>query len=288
MTGYGKAEIEFADKKITAEIKSLNSKQMDLSARLPYSYRSKEIELRNIVAQKLLRGKVDFNINVEQQGQTTLSQQINTEILLDYHRQICQISEQSGIPLPHNWFETLLRMPDVLKTTPTEADEQEINAVVNVLNQAIDNLITFRKQEGASLHKMFVQKVERIGSLLEEVEKYEKERVEKIRSRIEENLQTLAEKVEIDRNRLEQEMIFYIEKLDVNEEKVRLRNHLRYFIETMESEEGPGKKLGFIAQEMGREINTLGSKSNHSEMQKIVVMMKDELEQIKEQVLNVL
>lgn len=288
MTGYGKAEIEFADKKITAELKSLNSKQMDMSARIPYSYRSREIELRNIVAQKLLRGKVDLSISVEQQGQSSMGQQINTEVLLEYYRQINQISEQSGIPLPASWFDTLLRMPDVLKSTPTEAEDDEITAVMSVLKEAIDHLIAFRKQEGLSLHNMFVQKVARIGMLLEEVEKYEKERVEKIRSRIEENLQALSEKMEIDHNRLEQEMIFYIEKLDVNEEKVRLRNHLRYFMETLEGEEGQGKKLGFIAQEMGREINTLGSKSNHSEMQKIVVMMKDELEQIKEQVLNVL
>lgn len=288
MTGYGKAENEYADKKIVVEIKSLNSKQIDLSTRISSVYKSKEIELRNIVTQQLLRGKIDLTINVERKGQNITGQQINTEVLKGYVQQINTIAEQTGIKQPDNWFELLLTLPDVLKPVISEADEQEYSIAALTLQQAIDHLTEFRKQEGRSLDTMFRQKIANISALLKEVEKYEKERVSKIRERIEENLKTLSEKVDIDHNRLEQEMIYYIEKLDVNEEKVRLRNHLSYFIETLEQEEGAGKKLGFIAQEMGREINTLGSKSDHSEMQKIVVMMKDELEQIKEQVLNVL
>ena len=288
MTGYGKAEKEFADKKITVEVKSLNSKQLDLSARIAGAYRSNEIELRNRVAQRLLRGKVDVNVSVEQQGLTSGGQPINVDVLGNYMEQICRIAEAKHIPLPANWFEILLRLPDVLKTTAVEAEEGEYEALYAALDEALDRMVEFRLQEGASLDKMFRAKIERITQLLAEVECYENERVEKIRTRMEDNLQALAEKVEIDRNRLEQEMIYYIEKLDINEEKVRLRNHLRYFLETLDSGEGVGKKLGFIAQEMGREINTLGSKSNHSEMQIIVVKMKDELEKIKEQVLNIL
>lgn len=288
MTGYGKAEKEFADKKITVEVKSLNSKQLDMSARISGMYRSREIEIRNRVAQRLQRGKVDLSIAVEQQGQTSGAQPINMDVLGGYMEQICQIAEAKKLPLPTNWFELLLRLPDVLKTTSVEVEEEEYGALYAAVDEALARIEEFRLQEGASLEQMFRNKIARITELLEEVETYEGERVEKIRTRMEENLQALAEKVEIDRNRLEQEMIYYIEKLDINEEKVRLRNHLRYFLETLETGEGVGKKMGFIAQEMGREINTLGSKSNHSEMQIIVVKMKDELEQIKEQVLNVL
>lgn len=288
MTGYGKAEKEFADKKITIELKSLNSKQLDLSARIPGVYRSREIELRNRVGQRLLRGKVDLSVSVEQQGLTSGGQQINMEVLGGYMDQIYHIAETKKLPLPTNWFDVLLRLPDVLKTATVETEEDEYAALFDTLDEAIERMLEFRVQEGVSLDRMFRAKIARISELLEQVEGYEAERIEKIRTRMEDNLQALSEKVEIDRNRLEQEMIYYIEKLDINEEKVRLRNHLRYFLETLESGEGVGKKLGFIAQEMGREINTLGSKSNHSEMQIIVVKMKDELEQIKEQVLNVL
>lgn len=288
MTGYGKAEKEFADKKITVELKSLNSKQMDLSARIVGIYRSKEIELRNKVAQRLLRGKVDLTISVEQQGLMATGQPINVEVLGAYMEQIKNIAEEKKIPLPANWFELLLRLPDVLKTTTVEPQEEEYAAVSETVEMALNEIEKFRLQEGKALDVMFRAKIERIAELLKEVEGYENERIERIRARMEENLQALSDKVEIDSNRLEQEMIYYIEKLDINEEKVRLRNHLRYFLETLDAGDGVGKKLGFIAQEMGREINTMGSKSNHSEMQIIVVKMKDELEQIKEQVLNVL
>lgn len=288
MTGYGKAEKEFADKKITVELKSLNSKQMDLSARIVGIYRSKEIELRNKVAQCLLRGKVDLTISVEQQSGMTAGQPINVDVLSSYMEQITRIADDKKIPLPSNWFEVLLRLPDVLKTSTVEPQEEEYQAVYEAVEMALNEINSFRLQEGKSLDRMFREKIMRIEQLLKEVEEYENERIERIRTRMEDNLQVLAEKVDIDRNRLEQEMIYYIEKLDINEEKLRLRNHLNYFLETLDTGDGVGKKLGFIAQEMGREINTLGSKSNHSEMQIIVVKMKDELEQIKEQVLNVL
>jgi uncharacterized protein (TIGR00255 family) len=288
MTGYGKAEKEFADKKITVELKSLNSKQMDLSARIVGIYRSKEIELRNKVAQCLLRGKVDLTISVEQQSGMTAGQPINVDVLSGYMEQITRIADDKKIPLPSNWFEVLLRLPDVLKTSTVEPQEEEYQAVYEAVEMALNEINSFRLQEGKSLDRMFSEKIMRIEQLLKEVEEYENERIERIRTRMEDNLQVLAEKVDIDRNRLEQEMIYYIEKLDINEEKLRLRNHLNYFLETLDTGDGVGKKLGFIAQEMGREINTLGSKSNHSEMQIIVVKMKDELEQIKEQVLNVL
>ena len=288
MTGYGKAEKEFADKKITVELKSLNSKQMDLSARIVGIYRSKEIELRNKVAQCLLRGKVDLTISVEQQSGMTAGQPINVDVLSGYMEQITRIADDKKIPLPSNWFEVLLRLPDVLKTSTVEPQEEEYQAVYEAVEMALNEINSFRLQEGKSLDRMFREKIMRIEQLLKEVEEYENERIERIRTRMEDNLQVLAEKVDIDRNRLEQEMIYYIEKLDINEEKLRLRNHLNYFLKTLDTGDGVGKKLGFIAQEMGREINTLGSKSNHSEMQIIVVKMKDELEQIKEQVLNVL
>lgn len=287
MTGFGKATCNYKNKKIVIEIKSLNSKQLDISTRIVGLYREKDIEIRNLIAQNLERGKIDLSLYIEDNNSQTTTF-LNQNIISNYKEQIENTCNTLNIPVPANLMEIILRLPDSLKTESTILEEEEWNAVKELLQEAFSQINIFRKQEGLSLQNMFVSKIDNIKKLLDEVEYYEKERVEKIRVRLEENLKSIEDKISIDRNRLEQEMIYYIEKLDVNEEKVRLRNHMNYFIETMQIDEAPGKKLGFIAQEMGREINTLGSKSNHSEMQILVVKMKDELEQIKEQVLNVL
>ena len=288
MTGYGKATAELSDKKINVEIKSLNSKAMDLSTRIAPLYREKEIEIRNEIAKALERGKVDFSLWIDKKDACELITPINQDAVVAYYERIRTISETTGIPAPEDWFSTLLRMPDVMtKNDIQELSEEEWKAVHATVLQAIQNLVDFRIQEGAALEKKFREKISNIAKLLTSVDPYEKERVEKIKERITDALEKTIS-VDYDKNRLEQELIYYIEKLDINEEKQRLSNHLKYFINTMEDGSGQGKKLGFIAQEMGREINTLGSKSNHAEMQKIVVQMKDELEQIKEQVLNVM
>jgi len=287
MTGFGKSTCEYGNKKIVVEIKSLNSKQLDLSTRISGLYREKDIELRTELSQQLERGKIDFALYVDNSGKESVSQ-INQAVLMAYYEQIKQISNDLNIDVPANWFDVLLRLPDALKTDTVEMDENEWKEIKIAVGQAIEQLKEFRIQEGKSLENVFITKINRIAELLNQVAPFEGERIEKIKAKLEENLQTISDKISYDKNRLEQELIFYIEKLDVNEEKVRLKTHLDYFIETMNHEKSPGKKLGFIAQEIGREVNTLGSKSNHSEMQKIVVLMKDELEQIKEQVLNVL
>jgi uncharacterized protein (TIGR00255 family) len=287
MTGFGKATCENGNKKIVVEIKSLNSKQLDLSTRISGLYREKDIEIRTELSQQLERGKIDFALYIDNSGKESVSQ-INKSVLMAYYEQIKDISNSTGMEMPSNWFEVLLRMPDALKTEMVELDENEWVLIKSTINQAVSQLIEFRIQEGKSLEIVFLTKINRIAELLDQVAPFENERIEKIKLKLEENLQSISDKISYDKNRLEQELIFYIEKLDVNEEKVRLKTHLDYFIETMKHEKSPGKKLGFIAQEIGREVNTLGSKSNHSEMQKIVVLMKDELEQIKEQVLNVL
>ncbi len=287
MTGFGKAIVIFNNKKITAEIKSLNSKQLDLSVRLPQAYREIELDLRNEVSRILERGKVELNISVESNEQYEAAS-INVPLVSAYKAQIEQISAVLEIPLPTDWYSTLLRMPDVLKQdNGHEISEDEMKAMNNAVVSAVKALMDYRTQEGNRLSMVFREKIHNIGTLLTDVEPLEKERVAKIKARIYDALSKL-EGIEFDRGRFEQEMIFYIEKLDINEEKQRLRNHLDYFIETMDHAHGQGKKLGFISQEMGREINTLGSKSNNPEMQRIVVRMKDELEQIKEQVLNVM
>ncbi|MBR2262125.1 MAG: YicC family protein [Paludibacteraceae bacterium] len=286
MTGFGKTTCEVGSKKITIEIKSLNSKQLDLFSRVPNSYKEKELELRNIVAQRLERGKVEFSIYVENMNGDT-STQINQALVENYYKQISEMSHKLGVPEPTDWMVLLLRMPDVMKSELQEVDEEDWQKVKEAFEKAVSSLIDFRVREGESLAAVFNQKIANIRALLATIDPFEKERVEKIKQRILDNLSEIKS-VEYDKNRFEQEMIYYIEKLDINEEKNRLRQHLTYFEETMKSEGNSGKKLGFIAQEIGREINTLGSKSNHSEMQKIVVKMKDELEQIKEQVLNVL
>ena len=287
MTGYGKAVVTYKDKKIHAEVKSLNSKQLDLQTRIAPLYREKEMEIRQMVATGLVRGKVDFSLWIEQDAATAATP-INGALVENYYRQIQAIAQNTGIPLPNDWFYTLLRMPDVTTRSDYEqlADE-EWAAARQAVSQAVDRLISFRTQEGSALQRMFAGKISNIGQLLAAIEPLEKGRVEKIRQRITDGLQQIPD-VEYDRGRLEQELIYYIEKLDISEEKQRLNNHLKYFLETMDDPAGQGKKLGFIAQEMGREINTTGSKSNQAEMQNIVVKMKDELEQIKEQVLNVL
>ncbi len=287
MTGYGKASCEYGNKKIVVEIKSLNSKQADVSTRIAPAYREMDIELRNMIAANMERGKIDFSLYVEDAGGESATQ-INRAAVKNYLEQLRRTAEEAGLPMPENALEIVLRMPDAMRTEMEVTGEEEMEVIRRLTREAFGQIRAFREQEGAALQRMFAEKIGNITVLLEEVERYEGERVAKIRARLEENLKALEERIAMDRNRLEQEMIYYIEKLDVNEEKVRLRNHMRYFMETMETEHAPGKKLGFIAQEMGREINTLGSKSNHSEMQKTVVKMKDELEQIKEQVLNVL
>lgn len=287
MTGYGKATAFYEGKKINIEVKSLNSKALDLSTRIAPPYREKEMEIRQMITSALERGKVDFSLWIEK-DETQAATPINGAILENYYRQISALSEEKGIPAPQDWFSTLLRLPDVMsKAEITETTEEEWKAVRAAVEEAINKLVEFRKQEGLALFHKFTEKLDNIEALMKSIEPYEKGRVEKIRERIIDTL-TKTFSVEYDKNRLEQELIYYIEKLDISEEKQRLTNHLNYFRETMQDGHGQGKKLGFIAQEMGREINTTGSKSNQAEMQNIVVRMKDELEQIKEQVLNVM
>ena len=288
MTGYGKAVVTYKEKKISVEVKSLNSKNLDLSTRIAPLYREKEMEIRQTIAKRLERGKVDFSLWIEKDAALDATP-INAKLVENYYRQIKNIAAQMGIPEPTDWFSTLLRMPDVTTKTEIEVlDEAEWETAKKAISEAIENLVDFRKQEGAALERKFHEKIDNIEALLKSIEPYEESRVPKIKEKIIEGLEQVA-KVDYDKNRLEQELIYYIEKLDISEERQRLTNHLSYFRETMAEEgHGVGKKLGFIAQEMGREINTTGSKSNQAEMQNIVVKMKDELEQIKEQVLNAL
>ncbi len=287
MTGFGKAVKEISQKKITVEIKSLNSKQLDVSMRVPPIYREIEIEIRNRVAARLERGKVDLNVYVESVNAEPTCQ-LNLPMLAKYKAQLENMSVELGIPTPDDWYSVLLRFPDTMKSDAAPVLEpQEAEAVFSAVDAALSGVLEHRRAEGEKLESFFAARIDNIASLLGEVPQFENERVAKIKARIEDGLSKIHA-VDYDKARLEQEMIFYIEKLDVNEEKQRLAQHLSYFIETMNGRHGQGKKLGFISQEMGREINTLGSKSNHAEMQRIVVKMKDELEQIKEQVLNVM
>ena len=288
MTGFGKATVAYKEKKINVEVKSLNSKALDLSTRIAPLYREKEMEIRQFIAKNLERGKIDFSIWIEKDVVADATP-INMALVENYYQQIKKISAQTGIPEPADWYATLLRLPDVTtKTDVEELTDEEWKSAQQAIDEAVNHLIEFRRQEGAALQKKFTEKVDNIQALLASIEPYEKSRVEKIKTNIVNGLQQIPN-VEYDKNRLEQELIYYIEKLDISEEKQRLSNHLKYFRETMNEEgHGVGKKLGFIAQEMGREINTTGSKSNQAEMQNIVVKMKDELEQIKEQVLNAL
>ncbi len=288
MTGYGKASAAYQDKKITAEIKSLNSKALDLSTRIASCYREKEMEIRSMISAALQRGKVEFALWIER-DETAVTTIIDGAMAAGYYKQICVVSEERDIPLPKDPWALIMRMPDVMSSQERRDDlsAEEWEIAANVIQEAVNQLTAFRTQEGEALSKKFREKLDSIDALLKSIEPWEKIRTERIRQRLTDVLSSIPE-VEYDRGRLEQEMIFYIEKLDINEEKQRLANHLEYFRKTMAGEPGQGKKLGFIAQEMGREINTTGSKSNQAEMQNIVVRMKDELEQIKEQVLNVL
>ena len=287
MTGYGKTVTLFQDRKICVEIRSLNGKAMDLSTRIAPQFKCREMEIRTLITTILERGKVDFALWVEQ-GEKADTPSINSAVMQGYLEQMTEISKKSGVAMPENLFEVLLRMPEVIARKEVyDVTDEEWKEVLEGIKGAIADLMAVRKQEGEALAGKLSGNLSRIAALLESVEPYENERVEKIRARITDSLEKLAG-IDYDKNRLEQELIYYIEKLDVNEEKQRLTNHLKYFAETMNGEKGQGKKLGFIAQEMGREINTLGSKSNHAEMQNIVVKMKDELEQIKEQVLNIM
>lgn len=287
MTGYGKSETVFASKKIIAEVKSLNGKQADISTRLASPYKEKDLELRALVAQKLARGKADLSVSIENRPEEGAAV-INTSLFAAYKRQITEIAEATGTELPQDMFATILRMPDVMKTEQSGLSEDEWTAVKACVEEALDKLVEFRMHEGAGLEKFFTGRLDIIENLLhDEVPKYEKSRIDKIKARMRENLAEIQSKA-YDENRFEQELIYYIEKLDISEEKQRLQKHLDYFRSAMKESESQGKKLGFVAQEMGREINTLGSKANHAELQIVVVKMKDELEKIKEQVLNVL
>jgi uncharacterized protein (TIGR00255 family) len=282
MTGFGKASLQLPTKKITVEIKSLNSKGLDLNTRMPSVFREMELGLRNQISQRLERGKVDFSLYVEVTGEETTSK-INVPIVKGYINQMKAVIPNAD---ETELMKMAVRMPDALKTERDEIDENEWKQIQTVIDEALENIANFRKDEGASLEKEFQLRIDNIEKLMNEAVSYDAERVETVKTRLRTALDEL--KVNVDENRFEQELIFYLEKYDITEEKVRLGNHLNYFIETLNGTEANGRKLGFITQEMGREINTMGSKSNHTEMQKLVVMMKDELEKIKEQVLNVL
>ncbi len=282
MTGFGKASLQLPTKKITVEIKSLNSKGLDLNTRMPSVFREMELGLRNQISQRLERGKVDFSLYVEVTGEETTSK-INVPIVKGYINQMKAVIPNAD---ETELMKMAVRMPDALKTERDEIDENEWKQIQTVIDEALENIMNFRKDEGASLEKEFQLRIANIHNLMNEAVSYDAERVETVKTRLRTALDEL--KVNVDENRFEQELIFYLEKYDITEEKVRLGNHLNYFLETLNGTEANGRKLGFITQEMGREINTMGSKSNHTEMQKLVVMMKDELEKIKEQVLNVL
>lgn len=282
MTGFGKASLQLPTKKITVEVKSLNSKGLDLNVRMPSIYREMELGLRNQIAQKLERGKVDFSLFIEITGEET-SSKINAPIVKGYIAQMKEILPNAD---ETELMKMAVRMPDALKTERDEIDENEWKQIQTVIDEAVVNMLNFRKAEGTALEKEFVQRIENIRNFMNQALELDPERIAAIKERLQTAIDEL--KVEVDSNRFEQELIYYLEKLDITEEKVRLGNHLDYFIQTLAGSEANGRKLGFITQEMGREINTMGSKSNHAEMQKLVVMMKDELEKIKEQVLNVL
>jgi uncharacterized protein (TIGR00255 family) len=282
MTGFGKASKQLSTKKITVEVKSLNSKGLDLNVRMPSVYREMELGLRNVISQKLERGKVDFSIFIEVTGEET-SSKINVPIVRGYINQMKAVIPNAD---ETELMKMAVRMPDALKTERDEIDENEWNEILKVVDDAMKNIASFRVDEGKSLESEFVIRIENIRNYMNQAVGMDTERIETVKTRLRTALDELG--ANVDENRFEQELIFYLEKYDITEERVRLENHLNYFIETIAGTEANGRKLGFITQEIGREINTMGSKSNHSEMQKLVVMMKDELEKIKEQVLNVL
>ena len=287
MTGFGKAEFEVNNKKITIEIKSLNSKQIDINTRTPALYREKDIIIRKAIAEKLVRGKVDFNIYVENLGDETNSK-INEPILKGYYNQLNEISKDLGLAVDHSTLQAAMRLPDVVKTEYETLDEMEWETIYTNILAALDDINDFRAKEGKALEADISGNVENISKLLKQVEPFEKQRIEALKVRLTDNLEALKMNGSVDENRFEQELIFYLEKLDINEEKVRLANHCEYFFETAKQNGSSGKKLGFISQEIGREINTIGSKANETNIQRIVVQMKDHLERVKEQLLNVL
>jgi len=287
MTGFGKAEFEINNKKITIEIKTLNSKQIDINSRVPVIYREKDISIRKILSEKLVRGKVDFNIFVENLGDESNSK-INEPILKSYFQHLNKINTDLGLTTDHSTLEAAMRLPDVVKTEYETLNEEEWKTILENILKALAEIDTFRTQEGQALATDITGNITRINQLLDEIEPFEKQRIETIKTRLTENLGTLKINGNIDENRFEQELLFYLEKLDINEEKVRLENHCNYFLKTMEDKNSGGKKLGFISQEIGREINTIGSKANDKDIQQIVVQMKDHLERVKEQLLNVL
>lgn len=287
MTGFGKAEFEVNNKKITLELKALNSKQIDINTRIPSIYREKEIEIRKELAEKLIRGKVDLNIYVENHGSESNSK-INEPILVSYFQHLKRINESMGLVTDQSTLNAALRLPDVVKAEYETLDEHEWLVIIRHLNEAIAEIEEFRIKEGKALESDIVSNVNAIVELLQEVAPFEARRIDVIKNRLTENLNKLNPQGNVDENRFEQELIYYLDKMDMNEEKVRLGNHCTFFIETLNQQNTNGKKLGFIAQEMGREINTLGSKAYESNIQRIVVQMKDHLERIKEQLLNVL
>lgn len=281
MTGFGKSVIQLPTKKITIELKSLNSKSLDLNARIPSVYREKELEMRNLIASALERGKIDFSLYIEVTGEET-SSQLNEAIIRAYISQLKNVVDGDQTEL----LKMAVRMPDALKTSREELDEKEYTSILKALKEAIEAISTFRSEEGSSLKKEFELRIGNIKSLLEDVKLMDPDRLQMVRERLDRAVSDIREKV--DENRFEQELIFYLEKFDITEEKVRLENHLDYFLNTLNTADSNGRKLGFICQEIGREINTRGSKANYAPMQQLVVQMKDELEKIKEQILNVL
>lgn len=287
MTGYGKAVTDFCNKKITIEIKSLNSKQLESSFKLPYLYKEKELELRNRLLEVLQRGKIDVSLNIDQSDEEQVAK-INVAVVKNYYGQISNLKEELGLTEKNDILPIILKLPDSLKTEKQELNQEEWNAIQAIFKTALEELDSFRMQEGAALKKDLTKRVALIEEYLNAITPFEQQRIENIKKRLNQNLKEFFSNETIDQNRFEQELIYFLEKLDITEEKVRLRNHIKYFRETIEEEGAVGKKLGFIAQEMGREINTIGSKANDSDMQKLVVKMKDELEKIKEQLMNVL
>ncbi|HPR60634.1 MAG TPA: YicC family protein [Prolixibacteraceae bacterium] len=286
MTGYGKAECELSDKKISIEIKTLNSKQPDISTRLPNLYKSKDIEIRKIISEKIIRGKVEMVLYYENLGEES-NAKINTPVVKNYFKQLRTVYTDLGFEVDQMTIPTIIRLPDAVKIEHEELNEEEWGKIAEMIKSALEKLDAFRVQEGAALEQDIVSQIESILKLRDMVSPFETERIEQVRTRLSDTLKDLSNNIQYDQNRFEQELIFYLEKLDINEEKVRLENHCKYFMDTLK-EPTPGKKLGFISQEIGREINTMGSKANHAEIQKLVIQMKDALERIKEQSLNVL
>ncbi len=287
MTGYHKLSFDYAAKTIHIEIKSLNSKHLDISARIPSIYKEKELAIRELIHKHLVRGKIDFNIFVDMCGSTQASN-INQDVFISYYEQLKEIAAKTDLELNHEAVSVISRFPDILKQSRQEIEDDEWNTIMEQTKTALEMVVSYRKDEGVSMEKDIRESVERIESLIDKVEPFEQTRIEEVKSRLKTNLAKLADLPEMDENRFEQELIYYLEKLDINEEKVRLRNHCTYFVENLNMSMPVGKKLGFIAQEMGREINTMGAKANQQDIQKIVVEMKDELEKIKEQLLNIL